>query len=137
MAARAVADSVREPEQDDDEDRKQQQRRRVVRQPRREAHDAVPRPRGAGDDRQAEHEQRVREQGAEDRGLGDNDLAGREREEDDEELRQVAERRLEDARQRGAEARADGLGRERRSSQASPASAAAATQEHSTGSASA
>ena len=54
----------------------------------------------AGDDRQAEHQQRVREQRAEDRGLRDDDLAGGQREEDDEELGQVPERRLENARQR-------------------------------------
>ena len=41
MLARAVADGVREPEQDDDEDREQEQRRRVVRQPLPEAHHAV------------------------------------------------------------------------------------------------
>ncbi len=47
------------------------------------------------DDREAEHEQRVREQRSEDRELRDDELAGREREEDDEQLGQVAERRLE------------------------------------------
>ena len=42
----------------------------------------------------------------------DHDLAGRQREDDDEELGQVSERRLEHARDRRAEALADLLGRE-------------------------
>ena len=75
-------------------------------------HRAVGPPRRAGRDREAEHEQRVREQRAEDRELRDDELAGREREEHDEELGQVAERRLERARHRRAEPRADGLGRD-------------------------
>ena len=65
------------------------------------------------DDREAEHEQRVREDRADDRRLRDDDLAGREREDDDEELGQVAERRLEHAGGGRPEALADLLGRER------------------------
>ena len=75
VLARTVADRVREPEQDDDEHREQEQGRRVVRKPRAEAHDPVVRRHRAGDDRQPEHEQRVREQRPEDRRLGDDDLA--------------------------------------------------------------
>ena len=112
MLARTVADGVGEPEQDDDEDGEQEQRRRVVRQALPEAHHAVSRRERARDDREAEHEQRVREQRAEDRRLRDDDLAGREREEDDEELGQVPERRLQHAGRRRAEAGADGLRRE-------------------------
>ena len=93
-----------------DEHREQHQHRRVVGQARAEPHHAVLGPRRSGDDREAEHEQRVREQRAEDRGLGDHRLTGGEGEEDDEELGEVAERRLEDARDRGAEAGADRLG---------------------------
>ena len=77
-----------------------------------EAHHLVVGGPGARDDREPEDEQRVREQRAEDRRLRDDDLAGREREEDDEELRQVAERRLEHAGDGRAEPRADRLGRD-------------------------
>ena len=77
MLARPVPDRVREPEQDDDEGREQEQGRRVVREPRAEAHDSVVARHRAGDDRQPEHEQRVREERPEDRRLGDDDLAGR------------------------------------------------------------
>ena len=80
-----------------------------------EAHDAVLGLAGARDDREAEHEERVREQRAEDRRLGDDDLAGGEREENDEELGKVAERRLEHARHRRPEVSADRLGRRSRS----------------------
>ena len=66
----------------------------------------------ADDDREPEHEQRVREQRAEDRELRHDELAGAEREEDDEELRQVAERRLQHAGDGGAEPGADRLGRD-------------------------
>ncbi len=55
-----------------------------------------------GDDREPEHEQRVREERAEHGRRRDDDLARGEREEDDEELGQVAERRLEHARRRPA-----------------------------------
>ncbi len=78
--------------------------------PGAEAHHAVVGASRAGDDGQSEHEQRVREQRAEDRRLGDDHLAGGEREADDEELRQVAERRLQDAGHGRAEACADRLG---------------------------
>ena len=110
MLARPIADLVREPEQDDDEDGEEQQRRRVVRQPRLEAHDAVLCLAGARDDREAEYEERVREQRAEDRRLGDDDLAGGEREEDDEQLGKVAERGLEHARHSRPEMSAHRLG---------------------------
>ena len=64
----------------------------------------------ARDDRQPEHEQRVRKQRAEDRRLRDDDLARGEREQNDEELGQVAERRLEHSGRRGPEVRPDRLG---------------------------
>ena len=51
-----------------------------------------------------EHEQRVREQGAEDGELRHDELARRQREDDDEELGQVAEGRLQHAGDRRAEA---------------------------------
>ena len=63
-------------------------------------------------DREPEHEQRVREQRAEDRELRHDELARAEREDHDEELRQVAERRLQHSRHGGAELRADRLGRD-------------------------
>ena len=66
-------------------------------------------------DREPEHEQRVREQRAEDRELRHDELAGAEREDHDEELRQVAERRLQHAGHRGAEPGAHRLGRDARS----------------------
>ena len=109
VLTRPVADAVGQPEQDDDEDRQQEQRRGVVGKARVEAHDAVACNACPGHDRQAEHQQRVREQRAEDRRLGDDDLAGREREQHDEELGQIAECRLEHARDGGAEVRADRL----------------------------
>ena len=133
MLARAVADGVREPEQDDDEDGEQEERRRVVRQPLPEAHHAVSRRERAGDDRQAEDEQRVREQRAEDRRLCDDDLAGREREEDDEELGQVPERRLQHAGQLQAPKRVPTASVAIPIAQASPASAAAANRNTATG----
>ena len=110
MLAGAIADLVREPEQDDDEDGEEQQRRRVVRQPRLEAHDAVLCMAGARDDRETEYEECVREQRAEDRRLGNDDLACGEREEDDEQLRKVAERGLEHARHCRPEMSAHRLG---------------------------
>ena len=113
MVARPVADLVREAEQDDDPDREQQQRGRVLRQPRPEAHRAVRGGARAGDDHEAEDEQAVREERTEDRGARDDDLAGREREKDDEELRKVAERRLQRPSHRRPEALANGLGRDR------------------------
>ncbi len=63
-------------------------------------------------DREPEHEQCVREQRAEDRELRHDELAGAEREDDDEELRQVAERRLEHAGDGRPELGADRLGRD-------------------------
>ena len=80
----------------------------------------------ADDDHEAEHEQRVGEDRADDRELRDDDLARRQREDHDEELGQVAQRRLEHAGDRGPEVLADLLGRER-DTQASPASAKPAT----------
>ena len=65
------------------------------------------------DDAEEEHEQRVREDRADDRGLSDHELAGRERKEHDEELGQVPECRLHDPGHGRAEALADLLGRER------------------------
>ena len=69
-------------------------------EPRVEAHDAVLGAPRAGDDREPEHEERVREQRAENRRLRDDDLACAQREDHDEELRQVAERRLQHAGRR-------------------------------------
>ena len=112
VSAGAVSDRVRQAEEDDDEDRKQEQGRGVVRKPRAEAHHAVLGRPGAGDERQSEHEQSVREQRAEDGGLGDHELTCRNREEHDEELREVPERRLEEPGGRRAEALPDRLGRE-------------------------
>jgi hypothetical protein len=78
-----------------------------------EAHDApLARPR-AGDDHEPEHEQRVGEQAAEDARLCDHDLPRLEREDDDEQLRQVAERRLQHAGQAGTDVVAEGVGAER------------------------
>ena len=113
MAAGPVADLVGQAEQHDDRDREQEQCRRVLRQARAKAHHAVGRRAGSGDDREAEHEQPVREQRAHDRRPGDDELAGREREQHDEELGQVPERGLQGSRDRGAEPLADGLGRNR------------------------
>ena len=61
----------------------------------------------------AEHEQRVGEQAAEDARLRDHDLARLEREDDDEQLRQVAERRLQHAGQPWADVVAQRVGAER------------------------
>ena len=55
----------------------QQQRRGVLRQPRAEAHDAVAARARADDDHQPEHQQRVGEHRADDRGLRHHDLARR------------------------------------------------------------
>ena len=79
-------DWVASPDQQDDERRDQQQRRGVVRKPRAEAHDPVGLTARADDERESKHEQRVDEDRAEDRGLGDDQLARLEREDDDEEL---------------------------------------------------
>ena len=62
---------------------------------------------------EAEDEQRVGQQRADDRRLGDDDLAGAQREDDDEQLGQVAERRLQHAGDRRAEPLADLFGGER------------------------
>jgi hypothetical protein len=51
-----------------------------------ETHDAVVRPPSSRDDGEAEDEKPVREERSEDGRLGDDDLAGAEREHDDEEL---------------------------------------------------
>ena len=114
VPARAVADLVGEAEQDDDPDREQEQRRRVLRQPRPEPH----RPRRT----------RAREPAMITRPSTSSPFANSEprievrattispadeREQHDEELRQVAERRLERARDRRAVALADRLGRDR------------------------
>ena len=68
---------------------------------------------GADHDHEAEHEQRVGEQRADDRGLRDDDLAGAQGEDDHEELGQVAQRRLQHAGGGGAEALAHLLGGQR------------------------
>ena len=78
-------------------------------QARAEAHHAVGCCTGAGDDRKAEHEQPVREQRAHDRRPRHDELAGREGEEDDEELGQVPEGGLQCSGDRRSEALADRL----------------------------
>ena len=55
------------------------------------------------DDREPEDKERVREQRPDDRGLGDDELTGRDGKQDHEELGQVAERRLQHAGGRRAE----------------------------------
>jgi hypothetical protein len=80
VAARGVAGRIDEPDQDDDERGDEQQRGGVVRQAGVESHHLVAAAQRAGDEHDAEHEQRVDEDRAEDRGLGDDDLAGLERE---------------------------------------------------------
>jgi hypothetical protein len=87
--ARPIADAVGHTEDHDDEGGEQQERRGVVGEPAAEAHDAVGRAAGAHRQRQAQHEQGVREERAQDRGLRDHDLAGREREQHHEQLGQV------------------------------------------------
>jgi len=67
----------------------------------------------ADNDHEAEHEQRVGEDRADDRRLRDNQLALLQREDHDEQLGQVAERRLQHACDRRAEAVAKLLGGER------------------------
>ena len=67
--------------------------------------------RPADDERDPEHEHAVREDRADERGLDDVDEPLVEREQGDEELGQVAERRLDDARAAGAEPGAELLGR--------------------------
>ena len=66
----------------------------------------------ADDDHEPEHEHRVGEDRADDRGLRDDELSFLQGEDDDEQLRQVAERRLQHARDAGAEALAELLGGE-------------------------
>jgi hypothetical protein len=102
---------MRDPDEHDDEDGQQEERRRVVRQAGMEAHDPVIRLPAARDDGEPEHEQCVGEQGPQHRCRRDDNFTRRKREEHDEELGQVAERRLKDAGGGGAEARADRLGR--------------------------
>ena len=103
----------REAEQHDDEHGHLQQRRRVAGQALGEAHDPVRRAARADDDHEAEHEQRVGEDRADDRRLRDDELALLQREDHDEQLRQVAERRLQHPGDAGPEALAELLGRER------------------------
>ena len=110
VLARAVTDLVRQPEDRDEEDGEEHERRGVVRQPRPEGHLPVGPADRSGGDREPKHEERVREERAEDRELGDDDLAGRECEEDDEQLGEVPERRLERPGDGRSEPRADRLG---------------------------
>ena len=67
----------------------------------------------ADDDHQPEHEQRVGEHRSDDRRLRDHQLALLQREDHDEQLRQVAERRLQHAGDARPEALAELLGGER------------------------
>ncbi len=53
---------------------------------------------GPGSEHQPEHQQRVDEDRPDQRGLGDDRLVGLQREQHDEELGQVADRRLQDRR---------------------------------------
>ena len=86
----------------------------------------------ADDDHQPEHEQRVGEDRADDRRLRDDELALLQREDHDEQLRQVAERRLQHAGHGRAEALAELLGRERHDPR-QPASATVAIAKRGTG----
>ena len=97
VVAGRIVRAEREPEQHDDEHGHLQQRRRVARQALGEAHHAVGRAARADHDHEAEHEQRVGEDRADDRRLRDDELALLQREDDDEQLGQVAERRLQHA----------------------------------------
>jgi hypothetical protein len=63
-------------------------------------------------EREAEHEDAVREDRSDQGGLDERDQTVVEREEPDEELRQIAERRLDRARARRPEAAAELLGRQ-------------------------
>ena len=113
MVRRLVLGLNRDAEDDDQEAREQQERCVVLRQARAEAHHPVARLGRAGDDHESEHEERVGEDRAEDRRTRHDDLAGGQREHDDEELGQVAERRLHQPRHRRPEALAHLLRRER------------------------
>jgi len=67
---------------------------------------------GAGDDRESEHEERIREERAQERRLRNDHLVRVEREEDDRDLGDVPERRLKDAGRRRPDPLAERLGRE-------------------------
>ena len=110
MTARPVTGAVGDAEHHDQKRREQQQNGCVVRETDAEAHHAVGRRARAGDDRETEDEQRVGEQRTENGRLCDDDLTCGQREQDDEELGQVAERRLQDTGCRRPEAGGDGLG---------------------------
>ena len=112
MFGRTVAARGRDPEDDDDEDREHQQSHRVVGEPGLEAHYSIGRVAGADDDCEPEDEKTVREDRADQRGLGDDDLSRVDRKEDDEELRQIPERRLEKPGDAVAQALAQRLGGE-------------------------
>ncbi len=89
-----VVRGERQAEQDDDEDGHEQQRRGVARKAVREAHHAVGSAVGPDDYHEAEHEHRVGEDRPDDRRLGDHELTLLQREDDHEQLWQIAERRL-------------------------------------------
>ena len=110
---RLVAGQDGDPDQHDEEAGQDHQGDVVLRQAHEEAHHSVLALAAACEDHEAQHEQGVREDRADDRRLRDHDLAGLEREDDDEELGQVAEGRLEQARHRRPEPLADLGGRER------------------------
>ena len=112
VMAGGVVGGEREPEQHDDEHRDLQQRRRVPGQALGEAHHPVRRAARPDHDHEAEHEQAVGEDRADDRRLGDHQLALLQGEDHDEQLRQVAERRLQHPGDGRAEALAELLGRE-------------------------
>jgi hypothetical protein len=75
-----VSERERGRDDRDHEHDEHEQHRRVVGQPATEAHDAVLGPPRSRDDGEPEHEERVREQRAEDRRLRDDDLPGPQRE---------------------------------------------------------
>ena len=64
----------------------------------------------ADENREAEHEQRVREDRSDERGLDDLEQSGAQTERADEQLGKIAERRLKHAGRAGAQVRADLLG---------------------------
>ncbi len=95
MLARRQVQHVGERRQDHRGDREHEQARDHPRGLAAEAqHAVVP---AAGEEGEAEDEERVREDRADERGLDDSDEPGLEREDGDEELGQVADRRLDDA----------------------------------------
>ena len=109
VLARRQVQAVGERRQHHGGDREHQERGDHPRRAALEAQDAVPP--AAGDEGEAEDEERVAEDRADQRGLHHGDEPGPEREDADEELGQVADRRLDDAGRGGAEVVAELVGR--------------------------